>query len=237
LENLLDKLDLILSLLINLLLIGSWIFTQLMEWSKKRVVARFFGAERITIYFPGRNLGRTMPVIAAEDFYAAYHLAEFLRNHRIEVNLKHIPVDANINFEPGSIVICGPKSSPRTKEILSTDPYYKFKEEGGLWKFIDTTTNNELLSPSDKQPAENIDIAYFGRLQLGKNDPNFVTMIAGLHAIGSYGVVHYITNLKVLKQIDNETGNQRFSTLISTYYDPQSMNILSSGLQMPLKKH
>lgn len=236
-EKIADKLDLILSLLINLLLVISWIVTRVNEFLKKRVISNFFGSEKINIYFPGRDLGRKMPVIAAEDFYAAYHLAEFLRKHQITVELKHIPPDSKINFEPGSIVICGPKTSSRIKEILDTDPCYKFKEESGIWKFVETATNNELISPSDKNPAENKDIAYLGRLKLSVNDPNFVTIIAGIHAIGSYGIVHYITNLKTLKQIDRVTNNQRFSTLISTYYDPRTLEILSSGLQMPIKTH
>ncbi|MBH8586386.1 MULTISPECIES: hypothetical protein [unclassified Thermoactinomyces] len=224
-------------MLINLLLIISWIVTRISEYLKKRVISKFFGSDKIRIYFPGRDLGRKIPVIAAEDFYAAYHLAEFLKKHNIIVELQHIPPNSKINFEPGSIVICGPKTSTKLKEILDSDPCYKFKEENGIWKFIETATNNELISPSDKDPVENIDIAYFGRLKLSTNDPNFVTVIAGIHAIGSYGVVRYIANLKILKQIDEATNNQRFSTLISTYYDPDTLEIISSGLQMPIKTH
>jgi hypothetical protein len=224
LEEIVNRMELILSLTVNLLLILGWILTRINAFRKKKTIQTFFNSNRITIYFPGRNMGRSQPVIAAEDFYAAYKLSEFIRKGGVEVDLKHIPPDTNLKFDIGSVIICGPKSSPVAKEILDSDPYYKFKEENGVWKFVETATNNELISPMDKNPPENKDIAYLGRLKqdLNSHDHECVTFIAGIHAIGSYGVVHYLSNFKILKQINKDIGDRRFSALIFTYYDPET---------------
>ncbi|MFD7797462.1 sigma-70 family RNA polymerase sigma factor, partial [Streptomyces sp. NPDC059759] len=78
-------------------------------------------------------------------------------------------------------------------------------------------------SPMDH--GGNSDIAYFGRLPRPDGQGTFL-YIAGIHARGSGGVVHWLNH--ELTNVHRELKAKRFSTLISSTFDPDTLEITSS---------
>lgn len=237
-EKVIDRFELLLSLIMNLILISGFMISKLSKYSRNKLLKKFLHTEEVNIYFPGRDIGRNYPVVASEDFLAAYEMAEFIQQNGLKANLKIISPYKNHQFEKGSVVICGPKSSSSVRELLATDPCYQFiEDQDGIWKFQELSTHNILISPDDKSLDNQKDIAYLGRVRQNQDDNNQILLIAGIHAIGSYGVIKYLTSISTLKSIENITKGARFSTLIYTFYNKENMQVISSGIQMPIKKH
>jgi hypothetical protein len=59
--------------------------------------------------------------------------------------------------------------------------------------------------------------------------------MAGIHAPGPAGVVHYLTN--ELGAFYREVGVRRFSTLIESHFDPATRSVVSSRRITPLYQH
>lgn len=59
--------------------------------------------------------------------------------------------------------------------------------------------------------------------------------IAGIHAIGANGVVHFLENN--VAEVYREVRTRRFSTLISCRYDPETLEVLESRRVTPLYRH
>jgi 3',5'-cyclic AMP phosphodiesterase CpdA len=234
----LDNIELVISLTVNVLIIGAWLIRAISRMGKQKSVEKFFGAQNINIFFPSRDLGRELPVIASEDFLAANTLAEFAREHGANPSLSYLPTNSDANFTTGDIVICGPKSNPTIKKLLEVDPYYQFREEeNGDWKFIDLSSNNELSSPMDKVQTEQKDIAYMGRLRFHRERKDTFLLIAGIHAIGSYGTAHFISQIRNIRLLNRETEDHCFSTIILTNYQTNPLQIVSNHVFMPIRKH
>ena len=79
-----------------------------------------------------------------------------------------------------------------------------------------TVSNNE----QDEEPqATKSDVAYLGRIAF--DDRRSLVLIAGVHAIGSIGAVHYLrTNLIGLH---HEVGDRQFSMVVSSTHDGQQI--------------
>lgn len=233
-----DNIELVVSLTLNIAIIGGWLIRSLSKMGKKKSVEKFFGAHKINIFFPSRDLGRELPVIASEDFLAANTLAEFVRKHGATASLAYLPNDTDMNFTTGDIVICGPKTSPAIKKLLEIDPYYQFREDdSGKWKFVDLASDNELMSPMDKDNPEQKDIAYLGRLRFHRERDDTFILIAGIHAMGSYGTANFLSQIQNIRLFNRETDNRCFSTIILTQYQTNPLQIVSNHIFMPVKKH
>jgi 3',5'-cyclic AMP phosphodiesterase CpdA len=233
-----DNIELIISLTLNVIILGTMLISQISKIGKKKSVKKFFGAQKINIFFPSRDLGRELPVIASEDFLAANTLAEFVRKHGATPSLSYLPNDTDMNFTTGDIVICGPKTSPAIKKLLEIDPYYQFREdEKGQWKFVDLASHNELMSPMDKDQPEQKDIAYLGRLRFHREREDTFILIAGIHAMGSYGTASFLSQINNIRFFNRETDNRCFSTIILTQYQTNPLQIVSNHIFMPVKKH
>ncbi|MCH5583574.1 hypothetical protein MK805_01135 [Shimazuella sp. AN120528] len=234
----LDNIELVISLTINIAIIGGWLIRTISKMGRKKSVEKFFGSQKVNIFFPSRNLGRELPVIASEDFLAANTLAEFVREHGAIPSLSYLPNDTDMNFTIGDIVICGPKTSPAIKKLLEIDPYYQFREDGsGQWKFVDLSSQNELISPMDKEQPEQKDIAYLGRLRFHREREDTFILIAGIHAMGSYGTAHFLSQIRNIRLFNRETDGRCFSTIILTNYQTNPLQIVSNHIFMPVKKH
>lgn len=134
-------------------------------------------------------------------------------------------------------MICGPKTSAMIQQLLEDDRHYGFfEEEKEKWGFCDQSTNNAFLSPTDKNPAESMDIAYLDRLRLDRNVDKKFILLAGIHAIGSFGVAHYLCQIKNLIRLEKEVGGACFSTIILSKYETNPLQITSSELFMPVKR-
>ncbi|MGW3200083.1 sigma-70 family RNA polymerase sigma factor [Streptomyces sp. NPDC001118] len=172
----------------------------------------------------GRDKPVQGPVIATEDVQTYEHLRELAEEVGLEVTFERIPLGGNVRLNRNNlVVICGPRLSPLIEQILEGDPHLRFDKDDDGWHLLDRSTGEVYRSPMDR--GENSDIAYFGRLPRPDGQGTFL-YIAGIHARGSGGVVHWLNH--ELANVHRELKAKRFSTLISSTFDPDTLEITSS---------
>lgn len=172
----------------------------------------------------GRDKPVQGPVIATEDVQTYEHLRELAEEVGLEITFERIPLGGNVRLNRNNlVVICGPRLSPLIEQILESDPHLRFGKDADGWHLIDRNTGEVYRSPMDR--GENGDIAYFGRLPRPDGQGTFL-YIAGIHARGSGGVVHWLNN--ELANVHRELKARRFSTLISSRFDPETLEIVES---------
>ncbi len=191
----------------------------------------FFGYGPVGVGIPLRKSDeRDLPVLASEDVESRKQLSAFLESLSFQVLSEEIdPVE---EWEPSgrdAVVICGPKSSLSIAEILASDPVISFVEQADGWVLESTVDNETFSSGMDLDRADPSDIGYLGRLPTVEG--RTVLVIAGIHALGSAGVVHYLENN--LAQLYAEVGVQQFSMVIRSKFDKESAITESSALCEP----
>ncbi|MGW5986186.1 sigma-70 family RNA polymerase sigma factor [Streptomyces anulatus] len=164
------------------------------------------------------------PVIATEDFQTYEHLRELAEEVGLEISFERIPLGGNVRLNRNNlVVICGPRLSPLIEQILEGDPHLRFAKDEDGWYLTDRNTGQVYRSPMDR--GENSDVAYFGRLPRPDGKGTFL-YVAGIHARGSGGVVHWLNH--ELATVHRELKVRRFSTLISSRFDPETLDITKS---------
>ncbi|WP_326615322.1 sigma-70 family RNA polymerase sigma factor (plasmid) [Streptomyces scopuliridis] len=172
----------------------------------------------------GRNKPVQGPVIATEDVQTYERLRELAEDVGLEIAFERIPLGGNVRLNRNNlVVICGPRLSSLIEQILESDPHLRFGKDADSWYLTDRSTGEVYRSPMDQ--GENGDIAYFGRLPRPDGQGTFL-YIAGIHARGSGGVVHWLN--KELANVHRELKAKRFSTLISSRFDPETLQIVES---------
>ncbi|MFJ1774984.1 sigma-70 family RNA polymerase sigma factor [[Kitasatospora] papulosa] len=172
----------------------------------------------------GRDKRVQGPVIATEDFQTYEHLRELAEDVGLEITFERIPLGGNVRLNRTNlVVICGPRLSPLIEQILESDPHLRFDKDDNGWFLADRTTGEIYRSAMDD--GGNSDVAYFGRLPRPDGQGTFL-YIAGIHARGSGGVVHWLN--AELVNLHRELKARRFSTLISSTFDPDTLEITSS---------
>ncbi|OEJ22656.1 hypothetical protein BGK67_33915 [Streptomyces subrutilus] len=164
------------------------------------------------------------PVIATEDVQTYERLRELAEEVGLEVSFERIPLGGNVRLNRNNlVVICGPRLSPLIEQILEGDPHLRFGKDDDGWYLTDRNTGQIYRSPMDR--GENSDIAYFGRLPRPDGKGTFL-YVAGIHARGSGGVVHWLN--QQLATVHRELKARRFSTLISSRFDPETLETVAS---------
>ncbi|MDP8929992.1 MAG: helix-turn-helix transcriptional regulator [Actinomycetota bacterium] len=204
---------------------GSWSLRR----SLRRTAGALFGSSPVTIALPLRLMGAGRELLAHEDFEAGERLATFLRGLGIDVSLTKVSPSGEIDLSAeGLIAICGPKSSPVIAEQFDNDPHFGFlPDRFERWRIIERATGNEILSPLDRAAPTDQDLAYVGRLPRPDRSGTFL-LIAGIHAIGSLGAVHFLTQAHNLKEVHRAVGEARFSMVVSCAFQRLPLTITSS---------
>lgn len=178
------------------------------------------------------------PVVSSYDLKAWDKLRGLLDDFGLRSSYEEVlpPGNVRLNRE-GLVLICGPRNSSLIAQVLESDDRLGFaKEETGKsdtgWHLVDHEAGISYHSPEDS--GEPGDIAYFGRLPRPDGKGHFL-YIAGIHAAGAAGVVHYIQH--ELGSLYREVRNKRFSMLISCTYDPVTREVTSSKRVTPIYKH
>ncbi|MEV7011940.1 sigma-70 family RNA polymerase sigma factor [Streptosporangium sp. NPDC051022] len=197
----------------------------------------FFGAKaKPVIVAVGRKLEaekeKPGPVVSTSDLEAYDKLRRLVEDLGLSSTYEVIkpPGLVHLNRE-GLVVICGPRLSPLIQQVLEADDRLGFAKDDA-WHLVDRETGETYRSPEDSD--EPGDIAYFGRLPRPDGKGTFL-YIAGIHAAGAAGVVHYLVN--ELPSLYREVRTRRFSTLISCRYDPVTQEIVSSERITPIYRH
>lgn len=191
-----------------------------------------FGVGPIRVAVPTRAMpGRGLPVISAEDSIAAERMTTLLMDLGfVGVELYRIPIGGLWTPVGDVVAICGPKSSQVTAEAISTDPYLDFSSKGGRWAIQDRHSGKVFLSGMDDDPGRPQDVAYVGRLRYG---PGSVFLIAGIHAIGSVGAVHFLAGHAA--DLYTDVGDGLWSGVISSSHDGEA--ITGSEWACPPRRH
>jgi len=193
-----------------------------------------FGVGPITVAVPTRAMpDRSLPVISAEDSMAAEQMSELLRSYGFTVNQFRIPTDGQWTPRGDVVAICGPKSSSVTADALTADPVLSFTQsDAGRWIITNSITGTDHTSPMDDAPAQSADIAYVGRVHF---DGANLILIAGVHAIGSLGAIHHLSDPDVLRKVFAEMGEGPFSCVIRSTFDGET--ITGTDYAVPPRAH
>jgi hypothetical protein len=185
----------------------------------------FFGTGPVSVGVPLRHgtAGRQRPLVAAEDMRAGEEAARLLEGYGLAVTRYQIG-PGTASAPPGdAVVICGPKTAPVGAALLARDSALDMREDGGRWWIVQRATGQRLGSPTDEADQEPADLAYVGRHQPGEH----VTVhIAGIHAIGSLGAVHYLAGH--LAELFAGAGDASLSLVTRASYD--GLEITGSSL-------
>jgi hypothetical protein len=185
----------------------------------------FFGVGPVTVAIPLRKgvVERERVLIAAEDSAAVDQLESILAGQMVASIRTTITPDATGLPTGDAIVVCGPKSAPVGAWLLDRDPCLGMIEGPGQWSLFDRITGERHPSPSDIPDYPSRDIAYFARHLIGGRT---ILHIAGIHAIGSLGMVHYLT--RNLVKLSSTFGDEPFS--LATLSDYDGLTITASTL-------
>lgn len=176
----------------------------------------FFGVGPIVVATPTRAIpGRPEGGVSREDAEADRRVTELLHGLAFEVTHFAIPPDGRWTPRHEAVVICGPKSSSVTADIIEHDPLLDFRESGGRWRIIDSVTGQEFTSPMDDDggPATE-DVAYVGRVT---RDGLTTLVLAGVHALGSVGAVAHVGSY--LADLHAAVGMSDFSMVVRSSFD------------------
>lgn len=174
----------------------------------------FFGVGPIVVATPTRTIpGRPEGGVSREDAEADRRITDLLHHLTFEVSHFAIPTDGLWTPRHEAVVICGPKNSSVTAEIITADPLLDFRKEGGRWLIVDRATGQEFTSPMDDgQTSE--DVAYIGRVT---RDGLTTLVIAGVHALGSVGAAAHVASR--LAELHETVGAADFSMVVRSTFD------------------
>lgn len=199
----------------------------------------FFGTDLVTVSLGGKyEAGKTPDqnpgeVVAREDLDNFEHLRKLLNGMKLDAQYEVIPPSGIVNLNRDNhVVVCGPRLSPIVAQVLEGDDNLRF-EKDHAWHLVDQKAGQQYRSPMDEDGSAG-DYGYLGRLPRLDGRGTFL-YIAGIHAIGANGVVHYLEHN--LAELYREVRTKRFSTLISCRYNPETLEVLESRRVTPLYRH
>lgn len=199
----------------------------------------FFGTDLVTVSLGGKHEAGKAPeqnpgeVVAREDLDNFERLRKFLGSMKLDAQYEVIPPTGIVNLNRDNhVVICGPRLSPIVAQVLEGDDNLRF-EKDHAWHLIDQRTGKTYRSPRDEDGSAG-DYGYLGRLPRPDGRGTFL-YIAGIHAIGANGVVHYLE--RNLAELYREVRTKRFSTLISCRYNPDTLEVTESRRVAPIYRH
>lgn len=176
----------------------------------------FFGVGPVSVGTPYRYrvTDRRRPLIAAEDAQAGEEITRLLTGYALAVTTFRIEPDTTAAPPGDTVLICGPKSAPAAAALLAQDGALDMREDAGRWWIINRRTAERYGSPADEKTPADADLAYVGRHHYGDH---VAVHIAGIHAIGSLGAVHYLTGH--LPALFAQAGDTSFSIVVRASHD------------------
>ncbi|MFD6113300.1 sigma factor-like helix-turn-helix DNA-binding protein [Streptomyces yangpuensis] len=198
----------------------------------------FFGTDLMTVSLGGKYEAGKAPaemgeVVAREDLDNFDKLRKLLGTLKLDAKYEVIPPTGIVNLNRDNhVVVCGPRLSPIIAQVLEGDDNLRFQKDQA-WHLVDLKTQEVYRSPMDEDGSAG-DVGYLARLPRLDGKGTFI-YIAGIHAIGANGVVHYLENH--LADLYRDVRTRRFSTLISCRYDPKTLEVLESKRVSPIYRH
>lgn len=195
----------------------------------RRTVRRFFGGDDLTVYLPLRSLGGRL-VVDEADFQASVKLVREVIGPGVETRFRFVTPEGDADLgSDGLVVICGPKSSRDVARVMESDPRLRFAEEDGVFTIRDLEHDRIYCSPIDMGEPHG-DIGYLARGVRRSGVTSTFVSIAGVHAPGSAGVVHWLSDRRNLRRLYRKTRNRLFSSVIECDLSTGPMRIASSRM-------
>ena len=114
---------------------------------------------------------------------------------------------------------------------LASDPVLSFTtDKTGRYVIVDKMSGEQFTSGMDDDPRTPRDVAYVGRLRYSSGS---MLLIAGIHAIGSVGAIHYLSTHDA--EIYADVGDGCWSTVIGSQHD--EISIIESEIACPPRRH
>lgn len=200
----------------------------------------FWGTDVLTVALggkleaPKKASGQPGPVLAQEDFQAYLDLSESVKAMGLGTEYEIIQPPGMVRLNRDNlVVICGPRLSPLIAQVIEADPIISFgHDDQGCWYLSDRKTETIYRSPMDEGKPS--DVGYLARFPRPDARGTFI-YIAGIHAMGSNGVIHYLD--QHLAEVYREVKTKRFSALIQCEFDADSRRVSSCNLLTPLYVH
>lgn len=193
-----------------------------------------FGVGPLEVALPGRRLlDREDVVIAAEDDATGVHLTE--EAERLAFTVERRIIDPHQEWEPAgdAVVVCGPASAHVGNMLMQRDPLLAMSiGDGARWGIVDCETGERFLSPIDDEEPRRADVAYLARHVMPSGA--VVVHIAGVHALGSIGAAHYLT--ENVADLWAEFGDGSFSMVVGGEFhelSPTALNVLAPPRRWP----
>lgn len=198
----------------------------------------FLGTNTITVAIGTKTeapkvTGPSGPAVAQEDIRAYENLSKLCREVSLDTTYEFIVPPGMVHLNRDNlVVICGPRLSPLLAQVIEADPVLAFASDNEGWYLTDKTSGTIYRSPMNDGKPE--DIGYLARLPRPDGRGTFL-YIAGIHAMGSGGVIHYLQHN--LAELYREVRTRRFSALISCTFDPDSREVLASEMLTTAFRH
>lgn len=151
----------------------------------------FFGVGPVSIGIPRRigvEEGRERPYVDNNDVAARESLQRTLADLSLATTEFDIGPETDMVPPGDCIIVCGPKSAPVARLLLEEDPILGFDRTEAGWSVIDKRQNHQYYSPYRTDGARR-DVGYLSRRI---TDRRVVVHIAGITAVGSEGVAHWL---------------------------------------------
>ncbi|MEU6561811.1 sigma-70 family RNA polymerase sigma factor [Nocardia nova] len=154
----------------------------------------FFGVGPVAIGIPrrfGLEEGRERPFFDANDQATQRAVEAMLA--QLSLATTTFPIDPDRSDPPTGdcVIICGPKSAPVARNLLSGDPFLGFERDDDGWFIADARTGDHHRSPYCHDTSVRTDIGYFSRRSDGGR---VIIHIAGITSVGSLGVATWLSN-------------------------------------------
>ncbi|MEV4206631.1 sigma factor-like helix-turn-helix DNA-binding protein [Nocardia salmonicida] len=152
----------------------------------------FFGVGPVAVGVPrriGLEEGRERPYVDDNDRATLESLQRTLAD--LAFTTTQFDIDPEFDEVPSGdcIIVCGPKSAPIARRLLEEDPILGFDRSERGWSIVDNRLDRQYYSPY-RTDGQRRDIGYLSRRI---TDRRVVVHIAGITAVGSEGVAHWLS--------------------------------------------
>lgn len=187
----------------------------------------FFGVGPVQIGVPLRRGEdhRMRTYIDASDALAQEQAETILSSLSLASERFSIEPDLEKLPDGDAVIVCGPRSAPVAGHLLEHDTHVGFAKPDGRWRIEDHVSGERYYSPRLEDPSSRAEFGYLGR---HRQDGRVVVHIAGITAVGSSGVLHYLTSnvRRLFKDLDDAS----FSMVVRCTFDEDETTITGSDL-------